>query len=203
MGSEVYGLGLHGLNSWIKGDRVHHPTHLCFSITHSKELCWLLQRFSLGKGLQTSAILPATSGLGLWWSVERYAYQCQYQPQRLEIISRYPTSNTNLESQRMSIAQEDGGLELAFSDLALVAVLAFLRVHQNLLWSYLCPSELTHQKDWALWILKVKVVRDSIQLTGWQRSSNRAELARPGMGGTAGLEIWLIRNGQVLKIGLR
>lgn len=50
----------------------------------------------------------------------------------------------------MSTAQEDGGLELAFSDLALVAVFAFLCVHQNLLWSYLCPSELTHQKDWAL-----------------------------------------------------
>lgn len=49
----------------------------------------------------------------------------------------------------MSTAQEDGDLELAFNDLALVAVPAFLCAHQNLFWSYLCPSKLTHQKDWA------------------------------------------------------
>lgn len=79
--------------------------------------------------------------------MERHAYQCQYQLQRLEIISRHPTSNTNLESQRMSAAQENGGLELAFNDLALVAVHAFLCVYHNLFWSYLCPSELTYQKD--------------------------------------------------------
>lgn len=47
----------------------------------------------------------------------------------------------------MYAAREYGGLELAFSDLALVAVHAFLCVHHNLCWSYLCPSELTYQKD--------------------------------------------------------
>lgn len=47
----------------------------------------------------------------------------------------------------MSAAREDGSLALAFSDSALVAVRAFLYVHHNLFWSYLCPSELTYQKD--------------------------------------------------------
>lgn len=32
---------------------------------------------------------------------------------------------------------------------------------------------MTHRKDWALHILKVKLVRDGINLTGWKRSSNR------------------------------
>lgn len=48
----------------------------------------------------------------------------------------------------MSLAQEDRGL--SFSDLALVAVFAFLCAHQNLFCSCLYPSEPTHQKDWVL-----------------------------------------------------
>lgn len=55
-----------------------------------------------------------------------------------EIISRCPSSLTNLRSQKMFVAQENGGL--SFSDLAVVAVLAFLCAHQNLFCSYFPPK---------------------------------------------------------------
>lgn len=47
-----------------------------------------------------------------------------------EIISRCSSSLTNVGSQKMFVAQENEGL--SFSDLAIVAVLAFLCTHQNL-----------------------------------------------------------------------
>lgn len=79
----------------------------------------------------TKQRLKNISSSQLWCSVKR-CDQCQYQPQRLEMISRCTISLTNWRNQKTFIvSKENGGL--SFSDLALAPVLAFVWPSESVL----------------------------------------------------------------------